>query len=135
MSKRQREDDLNNPVNPTTENSNIKCPSCTDVYFSTYVAYEAHVLSIHTHVCNQCHRSFPTETILDIHVDEVHSSYFAAKKDRGDKVYRCFEPSCTKRSSNHTKRTLHMIDKHHYPRNYRFNVVHRGLTDSISLLE
>ena len=38
--------------------------------------YELHYNSTHRNVCSECHRSFPSDYLLDIHILEWHDSMF-----------------------------------------------------------
>ena len=49
------------------------------------------------HVCSVCNRSLPTAHLLDIHINEAHSSYSLAMAARGMKVYECLLEDCGKK--------------------------------------
>ena len=46
------------------------------------------------YVCSACGRVLPTPHLLDIHINEAHSSYFAALAARGERVYECLLEEC-----------------------------------------
>lgn len=45
--------------------------------------FEDHYNGSHTASCSVCHKAYPTQRLLSIHVSEVHDSYFKAKVARG----------------------------------------------------
>ncbi|CAH2350401.1 hypothetical protein CLIB1423_01S09252 [[Candida] railenensis] len=143
MSKRQRHDEDDDDGSEVDSGqlisesfSPIFCntPPCRELKFSSYEMYESHILSNHSHKCSECKKRFPSEFMLELHIEENHNPFFTIKKEKGEKVYRCFESTCSKVSSERRKRRLHMIDKHGYPKNYRFNIVDTGLNKTTSLL-
>ncbi|CAH6723428.1 hypothetical protein CLIB1444_15S01068 [[Candida] jaroonii] len=102
------------------------------INFDSYEAYESHVQTVHTNICTQCKKKFPTYNYLMIHIEEHHDPFFQIKKERGDKVYKCFnydpsESGCHKKCSDSQKRRLHMIDKHGYPRDFNFKIIDYGI--------
>ena len=54
--------------------------------FNTYGEYESHFQSTHMNRCLECGKNFPSEHILGMHIEEVHDSYIAVKRDRGDRT-------------------------------------------------
>ena len=67
--------DKNSITNITT--ITIRCPvkGC-QLIFHSYIDLEIHIPT-HTNQCQLCSRIYPNERILNIHLEEVHSSYFA----------------------------------------------------------
>ena len=66
-----------------------------------------------THVCSVCGRRLPTAHLLDIHINEAHSSYFQAMAARGMKVYECLLEDCGKkfrRCASRPQRAVHRAD-------------------------
>lgn len=45
-------------------------PLCNSVPFNSFEAYEVHYLQAHTNRCMECHRNFPTEHLLHLHIRE-----------------------------------------------------------------
>ncbi|KAK3671017.1 hypothetical protein LTR78_009135 [Recurvomyces mirabilis] len=95
--------------------------------FGTYEEYESHYNQAHTHRCRDCHKNFPTEHFLDLHIAENHDPITATKRDAGEKTYTCFVEDCEKICMDWRKRRSHLVDKHNYPRNYDFFIVNSGV--------
>ncbi|KAK6458269.1 uncharacterized protein RJT20DRAFT_126246 [Scheffersomyces xylosifermentans] len=115
-------------------NSVVICdtPPCNrnPKHFSNYSEYELHFISSHNYICNECRKRFPSELFLELHIDENHNPFTKIEQDKGGKIFKCFNYSptgCTKKCSTPKKRRLHMIDKHGYPKEFRFDIVNRGL--------
>ncbi|KAG2222716.1 hypothetical protein INT45_011204, partial [Circinella minor] len=94
-------------------------------FYST-AAYEAHYEEMHSHVCSVCDKPFPNAYYLQLHLDEFHNLFIEIQKERGDKVFQCFVESCTKKFISPKMRRLHLIDKHHYPKTFPFDIVATG---------
>ncbi|KAI8343094.1 hypothetical protein BC941DRAFT_508545 [Chlamydoabsidia padenii] len=106
-------------------------PSCIQrhggpVSFPTLVAYEAHYEAQHRNHCSICHLSFPGAHWLELHLDEQHNVLNQIRKDRGDKIYKCYVETCGKHFSVPKMRRLHLIDKHRYPKFFPFDLVVTG---------
>lgn len=131
MSKRPRTED-DPQVEPTSVVQKIECKlgQCIKhpVVLGSYPEYELHIQTLHTHICQACKKCFPSHNFLSIHIEENHDPFFQIKKDRGEKVFRCLDNylGCKKVCSNKSKRRLHMIDKHGYPRDFKFNIIDQG---------
>lgn len=133
MTKRLREDDYNEQITDTssTTTSNVRCtiPPChlKLVYFSEYLSYESHIINQHSFLCESCapRKVFPNEKYLNIHIDEHHNPFLAISREKGEKVYKCFD--CDKVCSTKHKRRLHMMDKHGYAKDFDFGIVNHGL--------
>ncbi|KAI9357237.1 hypothetical protein DFJ73DRAFT_657189 [Zopfochytrium polystomum] len=98
-------------------------PSCSLLPpFSDYAAYERHYEIAHVNVCSVCRRVLPTARLLDIHLCEVHDSFFKVIAEK-QKSYECFVDGCPKKCSAPFGRRLHLISKHRYPKNFDFDVV------------
>lgn len=135
MSKRRIDDDDTSSSAATTPTNLITCnypPCVNNTIFNCYAEYELHVQNYHTHICNECKRRFPTNDFLTLHIDETHNPLLQIKRERGEKTYKCFNYStsiggCRKICLDQKKRRLHMIDKHGYPRDFKFNVINYGI--------
>lgn len=81
------------------------------------------------HSCLECHRKFPTRIFLELHIDENHNPFNKIKQAQGTKIFKCFlfNAGCDKVCSTPKKRRLHMIDKHHYPSNFDWSIINRGI--------
>ncbi|OZJ04817.1 hypothetical protein BZG36_02334 [Bifiguratus adelaidae] len=92
--------------------------------FATPAAYQRHYECVHKYTCNECHLVFPESKWLKLHFEEYHDVFLQVRRDRGDKVYKCFVDDCTRVFTTPKMRRLHLIDKHMYPRSFNF-VLHR----------
>lgn len=62
--------------------------------FSTYDDYESHYFKTHVNRCSECGKNFPTQHILNIHIEENHDPLILSRRDRGEKtVSPSFPPS------------------------------------------
>ncbi|PVU97572.1 hypothetical protein BB559_001982 [Furculomyces boomerangus] len=110
-------------------NSTIVChkyPCNGRVTFPNPSSYEKHYNQLHLYVCMECHAVLPNPHWLDLHISECHDSFFQASVERGLKMYRCLLDSCNKTTVSAKMRKLHMIDKHKYPKNFKFNMLVHG---------
>jgi hypothetical protein len=96
--------------------------SCLHLTFSSAESFERHHQQFHSSVCSQCHRCLPTSHILDLHIQELHSSYFAEKAKLG-KAYRCIVQDCDVAFNSPRGRRLHCLAKHGYPDFFDFDVI------------
>lgn len=140
MSKRKIEEDDENDTVTTTD---LKSPPiviycdltpCKHQPFSTSLDYESHYINNHQHKCFKCKSTFPSEQFLNLHLSEFHDPFVAIRKEKGEKIYKCFLSDCDKLCSTPQKRKLHMIDKHQYPKNFLFSIVKTGLRPNQSSL-
>ncbi|KAI8137548.1 hypothetical protein BJV82DRAFT_634784 [Fennellomyces sp. T-0311] len=94
--------------------------------FPSTAAYEAHYEARHRHVCLACCKVFPNDYFLQLHLDEFHDMLLQIRRERGEKVFRCFVQNCKKSFMTPKMRRLHLIDKHHFPQYYDFNIIASG---------
>lgn len=52
--------------------------------FATYGDYEAHYYKFHVHRCLECHKNFPSEHLLNVHIEEFHDPLARVKRDKGE---------------------------------------------------
>ncbi|EJU03710.1 hypothetical protein DACRYDRAFT_14748 [Dacryopinax primogenitus] len=92
-------------------------------------ALERHYRTYHTHVCQErkCLAVFPDDRLLELHFAECHDPIFAIRKERGEKTFACFIPTCPRTFLIPAKRRLHLIDAHHYPKEYFFAITNKGI--------
>ncbi|KAI8824989.1 uncharacterized protein EV422DRAFT_240598 [Fimicolochytrium jonesii] len=117
------------PVDQLTTPAPLRCtitPSCAAISFTSVSEYEAHHENNHVNVCDTCRKTLPTRRILELHIMEVHDSYFAVLTSRGQKMYACLDPACPKMFANQNARRLHLVAKHAYAPDYHFEVVVQG---------
>ena len=115
----------------------IECgvpPHRSPVSFATYEEYEAHYTNFHVNRCSECSKNFPSERFVLLHIAENHDPILEAKRARGDKTFACFVEGCKKMFLTRLKRRNHLVDAHHYHRQYDFFVVNDGLHGRKSML-
>ncbi|KZV87170.1 hypothetical protein EXIGLDRAFT_724056 [Exidia glandulosa HHB12029] len=90
---------------------------------------EAHYARWHAHVCEAdgCGRVFPDARLLELHHTECHDPIAAMRKERGEKIFACHIPTCPKLCATPRTRRLHLIEAHHYPKQYFFAVTNKGI--------
>ncbi|OAR00712.1 hypothetical protein LLEC1_00229 [Akanthomyces lecanii] len=109
-------------------------PPHAEMAFDSYTAYETHYSSFHTNRCMACHRNFPSQHLLGVHIEESHDPIVRVKREQGAHTYSCFVEGCDRKCLTHQKRRMHMIDKHMYPKNFYFAVTRDGIDGRRSLL-
>ncbi|KAI1812035.1 hypothetical protein GGS20DRAFT_559732 [Poronia punctata] len=102
--------------------------------FSTYGDYEAHYNKSHTNRCAECHKNFPSEHLLNVHLEDCHDAFAAVRREKGEHTYSCFVEGCDRKCRTPYKRRNHLIDKHMYPKNYFFALTKEGIDGRQSLL-
>ncbi len=71
------------------ESSILQCtltPACFELTFSSIEAYETHYATTHRYQCSQCHRYLPSSHYLDLHLSEIHDSFFAVMAEKQNMV-------------------------------------------------
>ncbi|KAI9002645.1 hypothetical protein BC832DRAFT_526321, partial [Gaertneriomyces semiglobifer] len=87
--------------------------------FQSAAAYEAHYAQAHVNVCSDCGRVLPSYRLLDLHLMEVHDSFFKVLAEK-QKAFECFVDGCKKKCRTPHTRKLHLIDRHGYPKDIDF---------------
>lgn len=104
--------------------------------FANSGLYEAHYRTCHVNICSECKKNFPTSKILECHLTENHDPFSRIKLEKGEPIFHCFVTDCDRMFKDHKKRRLHLIDKHHYPKDYIFSVVDSGIKNGdVSLIK
>ena len=78
--------DQNTPIEST-----MKCsmPGHKEgLTFNSYEEYAAHYNSAHTNRCLECHKNLPSSLLLNVHIEDCHDSFIAAKREKGEKTVR-----------------------------------------------
>lgn len=95
--KREREEE-DSDAGPKDSDVAITCvpgaftctmpPTCSQHphYFKTVEEFEHHYYKYHGFSCSVCHRVFPSQIILELHITENHDSFAQARRARGDKI-------------------------------------------------
>lgn len=52
--------------------------------FRTYTEYEAHYIKAHTNRCSECRKNFPSDHLLNVHIEECHDSFAAVLREKGE---------------------------------------------------
>ncbi|EKG12398.1 Zinc finger C2H2-type protein [Macrophomina phaseolina MS6] len=114
----------------------MKCqlPGHGPLEFASYEEYDVHYRKIHVNRCSECNKNFPSEQILDLHLAEIHDPINEVRKARGEKIYACFAEGCDKMCSEPNKRRMHMVSKHHFPKDYDFAIIKDGIDGRNSML-
>ncbi|KAL7270236.1 hypothetical protein RUND412_007066 [Rhizina undulata] len=110
-------------------------PQCDARPFKSHEEFEAHYLQVHTNRCAECHRNFPSRWFLDVHIREHHDPFNQLKKERGENIFGCFVEGCDRMCSTPHKRRMHLIDKHHFPKEYNWGIITHGIDHCTSLLK
>lgn len=109
-------------------------PHSSALDFPTLEAFELHYAKEHTNRCTSCGKNFPSAHFLALHLDEAHNPVREVLAAKGEKTYGCFVEGCEKKCSAPSKRRLHLIDKHGFPKAYNFRIVEHGIDKTTSLL-
>lgn len=67
----------------------MKCslaPHPETITFNTFEDFEVHYAQNHSNRCSECHKNFPTEHFLGLHISENHDPLVAARKAREEKT-------------------------------------------------
>ncbi|KAF5620691.1 c2h2 type zinc finger [Fusarium sp. NRRL 25303] len=51
--------------------------------FRSYDEYEVHYSKSHTNRCLECHKNFPSEHLLNVHIEEYHDPLVIVKREQG----------------------------------------------------
>ena len=103
--------------------------------FPTIEAFELHYAKDHCNRCTSCGNNLPSPHFLALHIDENHNPLREELEAKGEKTYGCFVEDCDKKCSTPQKRRLHLIDKHAFPKIYKFRVVDKGIDHASSMLQ
>ncbi|KAF5628618.1 uncharacterized protein FTJAE_8789 [Fusarium tjaetaba] len=52
--------------------------------FRSYDEYEVHYNKSHTNRCLECHKNFPSEHLLNVHIEEYHDPLVIVKREQGE---------------------------------------------------
>jgi hypothetical protein len=93
-----------------------QAPGCSD-HFETIKKYEEHYHAKHWHVCSQCKKTYPTEFLLGLHVQECHDMFFKVKSEK-QPMFECYLQACVLKFMTPEERFKHCVDDHKFPQNY-----------------
>jgi hypothetical protein len=97
-------------------------PGCAHS-FTTMTECEHHFDAQHAHQCATCYEVFSTSHLLELHLQEVHDSYFQALLEKQQASYECLVQSCPLKFSTPDQRLEHLQRHHGYPKWFRFHPV------------
>lgn len=70
------------------------------------------------YICSECNIPKPSARLLDIHVEEVHDSFFKILSQR-QPMYKCYVSECDLKFNNPFERRDHCMSKHKYSKNFQ----------------
>jgi len=82
---------------------------------------EEHYEISHTKECSICKAIFPTDHLLDLHLQECHDSYFLSAIESQRARFQCLVSTCTQTFENDAERLTHLRQQHNYPNWFRFH--------------
>lgn len=127
--------DLDEQIRPAKFVMQCSLPPHKPLEFETADDFDLHYTKEHTNRCSSCGKNFPTSHFLALHLDENHNPVREALAAKGEKTYACFIQDCDRKCSTPQKRRLHLIDKHMFPKQYRFGIVDTGIDRASSMLK
>lgn len=83
-----------------------------------------HYMPYGANECSTCHAVLPTPHLLDVHVAELHDSFFASQAARKLPVYVCLVEGCPQKFCTLQERKRHLADDHRFPTQYNFDRMH-----------
>lgn len=112
-------DDTSDVPAPGTREFACGISNCSQV-FDSLIKYEAHYNSSHRHVCQTCHKIYPSSHLLEVHVLETHDVMFNLLSQK-QSMFQCLLADCPIKFKTWKDRKNHMIKVHKYPPNYRYD--------------
>lgn len=94
-----------------------------NLVFDNAASYTTHYNSMHRFICQECRKTLPTEHLLDLHISEKHDSYFLARIERGERLFKCYVEECNHLFLNSAERKEHCVSQHKFPSNFRFDQI------------
>jgi hypothetical protein len=66
----------------------MKCslPPHEPLSFNSIEDHDVHYQQVHMNRCSECHKNFPDQHYLHLHIAEYHDPINAAKRDQGEKT-------------------------------------------------
>jgi hypothetical protein len=65
-------------------------PPHSPLSFNSFEDYDVHYQQAHMNRCSECHKNFPDEHFLHLHIGENHDPINEAKRDKGEKTVGSF---------------------------------------------
>ncbi|GFH44597.1 hypothetical protein CTEN210_01071 [Chaetoceros tenuissimus] len=109
-------------MNPNEKEEIFYCcaPHCHQG-FGTIYECEEHYIDQHNHECRFCKRVFPNESLLDLHIQERHDTYFQTAVSCNKAKFHCLITDCQEQFTKEEDRILHLQCVHGYPKWFRFH--------------
>ncbi|KAG7859158.1 hypothetical protein KL919_003223 [Ogataea angusta] len=101
------------------------CPGNAQ-YLDTQESHEPQFRHYHQSVCSVCHALLENSHVLELHLNELHSSFFKSRLDKGALVFECLNGHCSEVFSTVEGRKQHMISCHDYPQDFDFTALLLG---------
>lgn len=92
------------------------------IQFYSFEDFEVHYAKFHTHRCSECQHNFPSDHFLSLHISENHDPLNEVRREKGEKTFRCLVEDCDKVYLKPHSRTMHLLDKHKFPKVLRASV-------------
>lgn len=126
--QRKEKDQHINDTNDTHTGANHECNNPKSIY-DTCDDFQLPLHEIDYH-CSQCHNIYPNDHLLDLHIQEIHDSYFQIKLSRKKEAqYSCLVLNCKDLFWNDFDRRKHLMNVHGYPNWFRFISRHNNKTN------
>ncbi|XP_034946708.1 zinc finger protein 511 isoform X2 [Chelonus insularis] len=93
-------------------------PGC-QARFRTLIDFEVHYNSVHRFTCSECKTIKPNPRLLEIHIQEVHDSFFKILAEK-EPMYQCFVSDCNVKFKDATERKHHCIIVHKFPKHFKY---------------
>ncbi|KAK7066450.1 hypothetical protein SK128_015445 [Halocaridina rubra] len=108
----------------------IRCSTqgCRET-FATVAEHAAHQRSRHGSNCVTCGMAFPTSHLLDLHINEIHSSLFKVMAEK-QPMFKCLLETCSEIFENPAIRKEHCMTVHKFPANFRYDISWRKIKKS-----
>jgi hypothetical protein len=110
------------PVKRLTNRLRYSCvdPTCK-LAFRTIHECNEHYQEHHVFCCRECPQVMPNDRLLDMHLQEVHDSFFAVSLDHGKVHLSCLIEDCPQEFASDDIRHKHLHQTHGYPKWFRFH--------------
>mmetsp|Transcript_18245 Transcript_18245/g.27013 ORF Transcript_18245/g.27013 Transcript_18245/m.27013 type:complete len:323 (+) Transcript_18245:100-1068(+) len=92
-------------------------PGCP-LFFDSFTKCDLHYEESHMFLCDECDCIFPSERLLDLHLQEAHDNFFATALKRHQAQFQCLV--CSEAFHSKKSRQTHLIESHKYPKWFRF---------------
>ena len=114
--------DLKGSMEDDDEASNsIACPYAhCSARFNNVQSYDLHINMTHMYRCSECGMDFVSERLLDMHMSEIHDSYFAVLSKKLAS-YQCVVEGCPEMFWSNKDRRKHLLSVHNFPWTYDFH--------------